>query len=230
MRKRSKGRVRLVAVSIALAVLLVLVCASSLGIRKTVADYAEEQAVSLLFNAANQAVEEYLADNEITYKDIVNLSKNGSGDISALEIDTVKINQLKSAVSSRIASKTSNEERYTLAVPIGTLFGNEYTLGLGPQIKFRMQMASTVITDYESNFYSAGINQVLHQILIKVKISGSVIIPWYKTPFSLETSVIAAQTVLVGVTPDAYTNVIESYSYGQDGVVGDIFDYGATAK
>ena len=67
MRKRSKGRVRLVAVSIALAVLLVLVCASSLGIRKTVADYAEEQAVSLLFNAANQAVEEYLADNEITY-------------------------------------------------------------------------------------------------------------------------------------------------------------------
>ena len=220
-------RVRLAVVCIALSVLIVLFCVSSISIRKTVAEYAEEQATTLLFNAANEAVGECLAESEITYKDIVHLSTNENGDISSLEIDVVKINQLKSAVSSRIAAKTTEEERYTLAVPMGTLFGNEYTLSVGPQIKFRMQMVSTVITDYESNFYAAGINQVLHQIIIKIKINGFVIIPWYKTPFNLDTSIIAAQTVLVGVTPDAYTNVIENYNRGEDGLVGDIFDYSA---
>lgn len=213
-----------------LVLLLVAVLIAGLGIRKTVSGYAKEQAETLLSNSVNESVSQYLTDNGITYNEIVNLSKNENGDISSLEIDVVKINKLKSAITALVAEKTADKEKFTIAVPIGTLFGNEYTLGLGPQMKFRMQSVSTVLADFESNFYSAGINQVLHQILIKVKIKGSVIMPWCKTPFGLETNVIAAQTVLVGITPDAYTNVIESYSYGQDGVVGDIFDYGAVTK
>ncbi len=212
---------------ILIIILAAATCVSSLFIRKTVSGYAKDQATTIVFNAANKAVGDYLAENGVTYNDIVNLTRNSAGDISSLEIDIVKINELKSGITDLIASGTALGEEYTIGIPIGTLFGNEYTLGLGPQMKFKMQMVSTVTTDFESNFYSAGINQVLHQILIRVKISGSVIIPWCKTPFNLETTVIAAQTVLVGVTPEAYTNVIESYSYGQDGVVGDLFDYGA---
>ncbi len=228
MRKsRGKGKLRLAFILIIILILLIATCASSLAIRKTVSGYAKDQATTILFNAANKAVGDYLADNGVTYDQIVKLTRNGEGDISSLEIDVVKINELKSGITNMIANGTALSEQYTIGIPIGTLFGNEYTLGLGPQMRFKMQMVSTVTTDFESNFYSAGINQVLHQILIKVKISGNVIIPWCKTPFSLETTVIAAQTVLVGVTPEAYTNVIESYTYGQDGVVGDIFDYGA---
>ena len=42
--------------------------------------------------------------------------------------------------------------------------------------------------------------------------------------FSVETTAIAAQTVIVGITPDAFTNVIEGAGGGS--IVGDIFDYG----
>ena len=226
-RKRKKLKIRIVFITVVSFLLIAVTCASSLAIRKTVSGYAKDQATTILFNAANEAVGEYLAQNGVTYNEIVRLTRNSAGDISSLEIDVVKINELKSGITNMIANGTALRDFYEIGIPIGTLFGNEYTLGLGPQLKFKMQMVSTVLTDFESNFYSAGINQVLHQILIKVKISGNVIIPWCKTPFELETSVIAAQTVLVGVTPEAYTNVIESYSYGEDGVVGDLFDYGA---
>ncbi|MBR2044270.1 MAG: sporulation protein YunB, partial [Clostridia bacterium] len=113
-------------------------------------------------------------------------------------------------------------ERYTLSIPIGTIIGNEYTLGRGPEIKFKMQITTTVIADFESKFYSAGINQVLHQIHIKVKANGHTVIPWYRSAFNVNTSVIAAETVIVGLTPEAYTNVIES---GTD-ATEDIFDFG----
>lgn len=201
---------------------------STLFIRKVISGYAKEQATTILFSGANKAVGNYLAESGVTYSDIVKLTRNSNNDISSLEIDIVKINELKSKITTLISESMTSGQRYTITVPVGTLFGNEFTLGLGPEIKFRMQMSASVTTDFESNFYAAGINQVLHQILITVKINGHLIIPWCKTPFYTETSVIAAQTVLVGITPEAYTNVIESYSYGQDGVVGDIFDYGAT--
>lgn len=228
--RKNKGKYKIALIMIIIIILIVAFSFSSLLIRKTVSSYAKGQATTILFGSANKAVGDYLAESGITYEDIVKLTRNSNNDISSLEIDIVKINELKSRVTSIISDTMAENERYTISVPVGTLFGNEYTLGLGPEMKFSMQMAATVTTDFESNFYAAGINQVLHQILIKVKISGNLIIPWCKTPFHTETSIIAAQTVLVGVTPDAYTNVIENYNRGEDGLVGDIFDYSAGVK
>ena len=88
----------------------------------------------------------------------------------------------------------------------------------------QLQATATAIVDFKSNFYSAGINQVLHQILITIKVNGNILMTGYTNSFSVETSTIAAQTVIVGITTDAYTNVIEG---GGSSVVGDIFDYGA---
>lgn len=226
--RKSRGKFKIALIMIIIIILIIAIMASSLFIRKVISNYAKNQATTLLFGNANKAVSNYLAECSITYSDIVKLSRNSNNDISSLEIDIVKINELKSRVTALISESMSSGERYTISVPFGTLFGNEYTLGLGPEIKFRMQMVASVVTDFESNFYAAGINQVLHQILITVKIDGNLIIPWCQTPFHTETSIIAAQTVLVGVTPEAYTNVIENYNRGEDGLAGDIFDYEAT--
>ncbi len=227
MRKKG-GKFKIALIFTIIIILIFALIFSSLVIRKAVSNYAKEQATTILFSSANSSIADYLAQSGITYDDIVRLTRNSNNDISSLEIDIVKINELKSRITTLISDSMSANERYTISVPVGTLFGNEYTLGLGPEMKFRMQMVASVTTDFESNFYAAGINQVLHQIFIKVQISGHLIVPWCKTPFYTETSVIAAQTVLVGVTPDAYTNVIENYNRGEDGLVGDIFDYSAT--
>lgn len=206
-----------------------LIC-SALYLRKTIVDYAKSRAESLSFKIANDAINRIITNNNVSYNEIVNLKENSAEEISALQIDIVKINALKAEISSAIEKEILSYEDFCISIPVGTLFGNEYTVGLGPSIKFKMKLTSTAITDFESNFYAAGINQVLHQILIKVKISGSLVLPWARGTFSTETTVIAAQTVLVGAVPDAYTNVDETTLDGQPQVVGDIFDYGAKTE
>ncbi len=203
---------------------MILFCFCFLNIREVIINYAESQATSIVFNIANDEIEKEMARQGVTYNDIVKLSKNSENNISALEIDAVKINQMKSRISSQISKEIGKYEEYNISVPIGTLTGNEYLLGFGPKIKFRMKITSSVFTDFESNFYSAGINQVLHQVVIKVKIKGNLVLPWNTKGFETNTDVIAAQTVLVGVVPDAFTNVIEA-----DGgeIASEIFDYGA---
>ena len=224
MSKKRKNRFKITILILVFLLLLILFCFCFLNIREVIINYAESQATSIVFNIANDEIEKEMARQGVTYNDIVKLSKNSENNISALEIDAVKINQMKSRISSQISKEIGKYEEYNISVPIGTLTGNEYLLGFGPKIKFRMKITSSVFTGFESNFYSAGINQVLHQVVIKVKIKGNLVLPWNTKGFETNTDVIAAQTVLVGVVPDAFTNVIEA-----DGgeIASEIFDYGA---
>lgn len=203
---------------------LILLASVFLKIKPLIYTYAKSYAETLFLNAANIAVVNILKENSISYDNIARLSKNSEGQISSLEIDIEKINLLKSLISNEMSDDLSDKEYYDLKIPIGSLLGNEYTTGIGPKINFSMQVTATAIVDFKSNFYSAGINQVLHQILITIKINGNILMLGCTDSFSVSTTAIAAQTVIVGLTPDAYTNVIEGAAGSS--IVGDIFDYG----
>ena len=228
-KKRNNRKAQILLAFIVTLCIIVVSVYSYFSVRQVILSTARKSASTMSFNLANQAISEQMDNGAIKYSDIVKLTKNEQQSITALEIDIIKINKLKSDISSQIIEKVVNSNEYIVGIPVGTLFGNEYTLGFGPIINFKMQMSANVITDFESRFYSAGINQVLHQIVIKVKINGGFVLPWNHSGFSTETSVIAAETVLVGLTPEAYTSVIENYGSDADDsrTIDDIFDYGA---
>jgi len=189
--------------------------------------YAVSKAETIMLNSANEAVISILENNDISYDDIVNLSSNDDGYVTSLEIDVYKVNHLKSRISNEVARLVDSKEYYDVAIPIGTFFCSTYTAGLGPRIKFKMQLTSTAFVDFKHEFRSAGINQVLHIISVEMKISGSLIVAGYNKSIDTKTSAIAAQTVIVGKSPDAFTNVIESE---QDNTGGLINDYGAIVE
>ena len=74
-----------------------------------------------------------------------------------------------------------------------------------------------------SEFTEAGINQTLHRIIIEINADVDAIIPGFETRVPVKTSIVAAETVIVGRVPDAYTHVIT-----QSGeLAGTLNDYGA---
>ncbi len=202
----------------------ILLSALFIKIKPLVYTYAKSYAETLFLNAANRSVVDILREEKISYNDIVKLTNGENGYVTSLEIGTTEINLLKSLISNKISDDLIEKEYYDLKIPLGSLTGNEYLTGIGPRITFKMQVTATAIVDFKSNFYSAGINQVLHQILINIKVNGNILMLGCTETFSVETNTIAAQTVIVGLTPDAFTNVIEGAGTGS--IVGDIFDYG----
>ncbi len=213
----------IIVLSVTFAVFLLLLGFDK-QLRKILEPYSVSTAKRIIVAATDAAVLEVLRENEISYEKIANLSRDNGGNVTALEIDTTLVNTLKSSISEKLAQQLNGREEYVLKIPIGTIIGNEFTVGRGPSISFKMKMSAAAKTDFKSNFYSAGINQVLHQILIEVKYDGFILIPWFKQGFSDKTDYIAAQTVIVGVVPDAFTNVIESEP---EQITGDIFDFSA---
>jgi len=186
--------------------------------------YAVSVAETTMLNSANDAVVEILSENEISYLDIVNLSKNNDGYVTSLEIDIYEINFLKSLIANKTSNLVDSREFYDVKIPVGTFLGNTYTAGYGPKLKFKMQLTCTAFVDFRHEFKSAGINQVLHLVMIDINIKGNLIIMGYNKGINVSTSAIAAQTVIVGKSPDAFTNVIEQET---DNTAGLINDYGA---
>ncbi len=222
MHKRKGKNFRLIYIAISILLIFLMFFVSlDKRLRPIITDYSASVGETLMIKLVDETVAQIFEEG-VEYDDLVTLSRDENGNVTSLQINTAKINYIKSNISVMVAEKIAQKERYTLKIPLGTIIGNEYTVGRGPDIKFKMQITTTVIADFESRFYSAGINQALHQIHIKVKMNGQTVIPWYRSAFNLETSVIAAETVIVGITPDAYTNVIES---GTD-VTEDVFDFG----
>ena len=189
--------------------------------------YAVGVAETIALNAANEAIVDVLNSNQVSYGDIVTLSQNDEGYVTSLEINVLQINNLKSKISSRMSKIIEDEERYEVSIPLGSFFGNSYTNGFGPNIKFNMQITTTCFVDFSHEFKSAGINQVLHIVNVNIDVKGNFVIIGYDKGISAKTTAIAAQTVIVGKTPDAFTSVVESPT---DNTGGLINDYGAIAE
>ncbi|MBQ6718464.1 MAG: sporulation protein YunB [Clostridia bacterium] len=208
---------------IALLCLTLILACCFISVKPFVFTYAKSEAETIILNATNEAVLNILDENDISYSDISNVSRDADGIITGIEIDIEKINRLKSQISNELSKIVSDNNKYDLYIPMGTLFGSEYTTGYGPKIRFKMQLTETAILDFESKFTSAGINNVLHQIIIKIDIKASVLMMGATEGFGVSTTALAAQTVIAGTVPDSFTNVIE---YPENDLADEVFNFG----
>ncbi len=228
MRKRHKNvnTPKLILIVFLIALIIVISVTYYL-MQPVILRFGVSAAETIMLNSANEAIVAVLNGNHISYGDIVSLSQNDEGYVTSLEIDVLQINNLKSKISNEMSRIIAQEEKYELPIPLGSFFGNSYTNGLGPDIKFNMQITTTCFVNFTHEFKSAGINQVLHIVNVNIDIKGNFVMIGYNRSISASTSAIAAQTVIVGKTPDAFTNVIESPT---DNTGGLINDYGAITE
>lgn len=227
IKRRRNRKYRLIVLTAVVLIVTVLLSVCFYKMHPVIITNAVSVAENIMLNSANEAVVSILEAEDFTYDDIVNLTYNSDGYVTSLEIDIYEVNFLKSKISNEVASIVSGRENYDFGIPIGTFFNNDFTNGLGPKIKFNMQITTTTFVDFSQEFESAGINQVLHIIKVDMKIKGSLVIAGYTKGIETSTSAIAAQTVIVGKTPDAFTSVVESE---KDNTGGLINDYGAIAE
>ncbi len=185
---------------------------------------AESNAKSIMLNCANESVISVLETENISYGDLVKLTYNDDGYVTSLEIDVYKVNYFKSLIANRISQAVADKEYYDVNMPIGALFGGAYTSGYGPRFTVKTHITSTAYVDFKHEFKSAGINQVLHIITVEINLTGNLVAAGYNNGITAKTSAVVAQTVIVGKSPDAFTNVIEG---GDDTLGGLINDYGA---
>lgn len=200
---------------VGLAVLLVCVTAFSLLFRFRLGPMAEKLVITHVDNQAsdaiNLAIYEQIADGQIEYDRIVHIEKDSKGNVTALRTNMEEVNRLKTSVLLRVDEKLEQLSVEQLSVPAGSVVWPEMFSGKGPKIPVRVIATRTSDAEFLSSFSSAGINQTLHSIHIEIYVvitvltwSGTVEVP-------VKTSVVAAQTVIVGTVPTTYFGMEEEH-------------------
>lgn len=207
--------------AVLLLALLILLCAFTFRMRKVIFLFAKSSAENILLNASNEAVLNVFENNNIKYEQLSHVSRDTSGAVTDIQIDTALINTLKAEIASEMY-KLTKKDKYTLNIPLGTLLNNEFTSGYGPSLKFNMSLAHSASVSFESRFTAAGINNCLHSIIIVTDIDCSVLSFGSTRKFTFQNEVIAVQSLIAGGVPESYTSVYET---DPTQYADDVFNY-----
>jgi hypothetical protein len=90
-------------------------------------------------------------------------------------------------------------------------------------VEFKIIPSGFVNSQLVHRFDTAGINQTRHQIVLEITANISAVLPGYSTASQVVSSLILAETVIVGASPEAFTQVITE----QTDPANIIADYGS---
>lgn len=211
---------KLIALGMVLTGLLVIMDLSFRPIIETVNAYECHEMVTRVIN---DAVLAELENENADYSKLVNLTTNADGEVISLESNVMNINKLKTRIAQRLEREIERLSEVDIQIPIGTLLGIQLLHGKGFSVGMTVQPMGFATASIISEFSDAGLNQTLHRIVIEIKAEVDAIIPGFSTRVPVKTTIVAAETVIVGRVPNAYTHVVASESLD-----GYLNDYGAT--
>ena len=201
------GRRALIRALIALALILAFLMYSAARVRPVVAALARSEAREFVIRAIDAAVRDEVEDGGLEYGKLVTLEKDGRGNIAALVTNAALINILQTRMSSNVVERVENVVEANMGIPIGNAFGGVLTAGRGPRIPVKIQSVTNVNTRFTNEFSSAGINQTRHKIMLEIFVEISIGLPGERVNASVTTEVAIAETVIVGVVPNVYTDI-----------------------
>lgn len=171
-------------------------------VRPTVESIAVVQGKRLCTEVINEAVNEALSELSLTYDDLAETTRDENGAVLEITSNMANINKLKADVSLKISKKLDDIKSRRIDIPIGTIMGFDLFYMKGPDIPLHISMSGSAETDFKSEFESGGLNQTVHKLSLSVTADIAVLIPPTSENTSVTTSVIIAETIIVGKVPD----------------------------
>lgn len=190
-------------VVIVLILFAILIAILSAVMRTPVLDAAVYRSKVIMTQQLQETVIEALEDS-VSYDDLVEISKDADGKISSVRIDSARISRLQAAMTKDLNERLSRRDIEKASVPIGTLTGFWLFSGRGPCISFYTAPISSVHSEINHRFESAGINQTRHSVELELSVDAKTLILGEETPFNVSTRVVLSDTIIVGVTPDFF--------------------------
>jgi len=165
---------------------------------------AGQQAVLQISRAFTDAFSE-----ELTYDDYMTVTYDGQGGISMLTANVTLMNRLASDAAALAQENITALSETGVSVPAGTALGIPALSGVGPRVRFRIEPIGTVVTRFETEFESAGINQTRHRISLAADATLRIVVPTGVRKIEVSTSAIMAESILVGDVPSSYIEVTD---------------------
>ena len=196
---------RVLCLTVVLAVLCVVMLAFfRYKYHAAICDLAETQIRNSTSDLINDAIDKQIELGNIQYDRMVYFEKDLEGRITALKTNMSEVNRLKTDILDIINDEILALDTSGLGIPIGRLVFPEFLSGKGFQIPVLIHSIRNSDASFSSNFTEAGINQTLQQLTMDVIVDVTVLVLGQTNSFTVSSSVVVAETVIVGQVPDTF--------------------------
>lgn len=167
-------------------------------------DLAETQIRNSTSDLINDAIDKQIELGNIQYDRMVYFEKDLDGRITALKTNMSEVNRLKTDILGLVNNEILALDTSDLGIPIGSLILPELLSGRGFQIPVVIHSIRNSDASFSSQFTEAGINQTLQQLTMEVIVDVTVLVLGQTNSFTVSSSVVVAETVIVGQVPDTF--------------------------
>ncbi|MBQ8508651.1 MAG: sporulation protein YunB [Clostridia bacterium] len=230
---RFRGRIRTRRLSLGAKLLLMLLILAifamciltwaDLKLRPLVVTAAKSASRSYATTIISGAVERVMAESGQPKLVDVRYSE---GAVTSIETDMYAVSRLRTQSALAVSEGLSELEAFDVEVPLGNLTGSMLLGGLGVPVKVRLIPLGDAAVELYSEFIESGINQTLHRIYLRVRVSVNMLAGGEISKLELSNDVCLAESVIVGKVPDAYT-AINRFEIDEN-EENDLNDYAAT--
>lgn len=162
---------------------------------KAKAEYIINENIQKIFN------------DEVSYKDIVDIEKDKEGNILMIKADTAKMNVLASKVSLNSQKDLKEFGTIGIDIPLGYVLNNNLVARYGPKVDINMAPIGDIKTSYESQFETAGINQTRHRIYLIVETRIKVNTALQSKEADIVSEIPIVENIIVGKVPTTSINI-----------------------
>ncbi len=166
---------------------------------------SEAQARSSTSRAVNSAVQTVINESNV-YDDLIEITTNQEGKIVFIQVKSLMVNKLAKEVGKVAGQNLDLIKNQGVSIPLGTLSGIGFLVGVGPEITFHIMAISTIHSKFSSEFTSAGINQTNHRIYLNIQTDVELILPTATKSIVVNSHILICEAILVGEIPSTYLN------------------------
>ena len=182
---------------------MVFLTFADLRLKPVVINAARSRARLFASDVISRSVDAAVAESAGNFINVI----YGEDGISAIETNVTGISRLRADSILNIRGEISDIDRMTLDIPLGNLAGGMLLTGRGFPVRIKLVPIGDVSGEIYSEFSETGINQTLHRIYLRVKVSMNMIVASDTVRLELADDILVAETVIVGKVPDAYTAI-----------------------
>ena len=125
------------------------------------------------------------------------------GETAAICADAQTLNMITFEMISSVTQMLENAKS-VFSVPLGNAIGSKILSGKGPRIRLTVVNLGSVSAGIESELKSAGINQTLHRIYLRVNALVSVLTPFETHDAEICAEFVISEILVFGKVPELY--------------------------
>lgn len=158
---------------------------------------------TLATKAVGGAVYTIVSQGDV-YSDLIKITYDNDGKVRLIQANAIAINYLNRSLTRLAQSNLEQIGNEGIDIPIGTFSGLPILVGKGPSINVKMIPIGSISSSFSSEFISAGINQTLHRIYIKIGSNVSLVLPTANQNIQTSTQVLICENIIIGEIPATY--------------------------